>query len=270
VYLATELRRVGLEPQGTGEDAECAPRGIAASDCAYLQWFFAEPGDTAKSVNVIARLSGSDPALAAKYMVLGAHFDHLGTGPAIGDSVFNGADDNASGTSSVLEIAEAFASLDTPPRRSMLFVLFSAEERGLLGSRHFVTTPEAPTGDVTTMINLDMVGRNWTDTVAAVYQLSSDIFERASRVAEAHPELEMHLLTDPWPAENLVNRSDQAAFIPYGVPVLFLTSGLHSDYHRVSDEADRLDYEKMERLARLIFWVAWEFAEATEPPGFPQ
>jgi len=78
----------------------------------------------------------------------------------------------------------------------------------------------------------------------------------------------MNLLTDPWPGENLVNRSDQAPFIPYGVPVLFLTSGLHEDYHRATDEADRLDYEKTARLARLVFWIGWEFAEATEPPGF--
>jgi hypothetical protein len=271
VYLASELRQAGLQPQGTNEEAECAPRNIAAVDCPYLQWFFAQPGDTVKSVNVVARLPGSDPSLRQEHVVMGAHFDHLGVGLAIaGDSIFNGADDNGSGTSTVLEVAEAFAGLSTAPRRSMLFVLFSAEERGLLGSRHFVTTPEAPMGDVTTMINLDMVGRNWTDTVAAVYQLSSDIFERAGRVADAHPELGMSLLTDPWPGENLVNRSDQAPFIPYGVPVLFLTSGLHSDYHRVSDEADRLDYEKMARLARLIFWIAWEFAEAYEPPGFPQ
>jgi Zn-dependent M28 family amino/carboxypeptidase len=269
VYLASELNRFGLQPQGTDEDGECSARGIGAADCPYLQWFFAQPGDTVKSVNVIARLTGSDPALRQEHLVIGAHFDHLGVGfPVAGDSIYNGADDNASGTTAVLELAEAFATLDTPPRRSILFVFFSAEERGLLGSRHFVTTPEAPMGDVAAMINLDMIGRNWTDTVAAVYQLNSDIFERATRVAEARPELGMNLLTDPWPGENLVNRSDQAPFIPYGIPVLFLTSGLHVDYHRPSDEADRLDYEKTARLARLVFWIGWEFAEAEEPPGF--
>lgn len=270
VYLASELNRFGLQPQGTDEDAECSARSIDDAECPYLQWFFAQPGDTVQSVNVIARLTGSDPALRQEHLVIGAHFDHLGVGfPAAGDSIYNGADDNGSGTSAVLELAEAFASLDTPPRRSILFVFFSAEERGLLGSRHFVTTPEAPMGDVAAMINLDMIGRNWTDTVAAVYQLDSDIFARATRVAEAHPELGMNLLTDPWPGENLVNRSDQAPFIPYGIPVLFLTSGLHVDYHRPTDEPDRLDYEKTARLARLVFWIGWEFAEAADPPGFP-
>jgi hypothetical protein len=89
-------------------------------------------------------------------------------------------------------------------------------------------------------------------------------------VAEAHPELDMDLVTDPWPDENLVFRSDQYHFLRFGVPVLFLTSGLHEDYHQRSDEADELDYEKTARLVRLIFWIGWEFAEAAVPPGFPQ
>ena len=96
------------------------------------------------------------------------------------------------------------------------------------------------------------------------------LYERAGQVAEAHPELDMNLLTDQWPGENLVNRSDQAAFIPYGIPVLFLTSGTHDDYHQPSDEMDRIDYEKTARLVRLVFWIGWEFAEATVPPGFYQ
>ena len=268
-YLAAELDRLGLQPGGTDEGAECVARDVAVDLCPYVQWFLADPEDTVRTVNVIGRLAGSDPVLRGEYLVVGAHFDHVGIRtPVAGDSIYNGADDNGSGTASVLELAEAFADLDTPPARSILFVFFSGEERGLLGSRYYAGSQEAPIGDVMAMINLDMVGRNWADTVAAIYQLDSDIFERADRVADAHPELNMNLLTDPWPGENLVNRSDQAPFIPYGVPVLFLTSGLHEDYHQASDEADRLDYEKTARLARLIFWIGWEFAEAAEAPGF--
>jgi hypothetical protein len=271
VYLAAELGRVGLEPGGTDDRDECGQHAIADEICPYLQWFIAQPGDTAEAVNVIARLPGSDPARWSEHLVVGAHFDHVGIRTAIaGDSIYNGADDNGSGTAAIIELAEAFADLDTPPGRSILFVLFSGEERGLLGSRYFVGSQEAPMGNVISMINLDMIGRNWTDMVAGVYQADSDIFERADRVADAHAELGMSLLTDPWPGENLVNRSDQAPFIPYGVPVLFLTSGLHEDYHQPSDEADRLDYEKTARLTRLIFWIMWEFAEAAEPPGFYQ
>jgi hypothetical protein len=268
-YLAAELEALGLQPDGTDEREDCVAREFAEASCPYVQWFFAQPEDTARTLNVIAHLPGSDPLLRGEYLVIGAHFDHVGIRTAVaGDSIYNGADDNGSGTAGVLELAEAFADLATPPRRSILFVLFSGEERGLLGSRYYAGSQEAPIGQVVAMINLDMIGRNWTDRVAAIYQLDSDIFERAERVADAHPELNMSLLTDPWPEENLVNRSDQAPFIPYGVPVLFLTSGLHEDYHQASDEADRLDYEKTARLVRLIFWIGWEFAEADEPPGF--
>jgi hypothetical protein len=268
-YLASELERLGLQPNGTDERVECTARGIADELCPYVQWFLAQPEDTERTLNVIARLPGSDPVMRNEYVVIGAHFDHVGIRtPVAGDSIYNGADDNGSGTAGVIELAEAFAGLATPPRRSILFVLFSGEERGLLGSRYYAGSQEAPIGQVVAMINLDMIGRNWTDRVAAVYQIDSDIFDRADRVADAHPELDMDLLIDPWPAENLVNRSDQAPFIPYGVPVLFLTSGLHEDYHQASDEADKLDYEKTARLARLVFWIGWEFAEAAEPPGF--
>lgn len=255
-WAAARLSGFGLQP--AGEDG-------------FLQRFLAAPGDAAEAVNVIARLPGSDPTLADEYVVIGAHFDHLGTGPQIaGDSIFNGADDNGSGTAAVLEVAEAFASLGEAPPRSMIFVLFSGEERGLLGSFHYAGTSIAPVSDMVAMINLDMIGRNWTNQLAAIYQPTSDIFERADAVADAHPELDMDLITDPWPGENLINRSDQAAFIPYGIPVLFLTSGLHEDYHQRSDEADRLDYEKTARVTRLVFWIGWELAATSQPPGFPQ
>jgi hypothetical protein len=259
-----------LEEVALWAAAEFAGMGLQeAGEDGYLQWYMAAPDDPAQAMNVIARLPGSDPVLADRHVVIGAHFDHVGIRAAIeGDSIYNGADDNGSGTAAVLEIAEALASLDTPPRRSVMFVLFSGEERGLLGSWYFTGSAAAPVGSMDAMINLDMIGRNWTDTVVAVTQPDSDVFERASRVSEAHPELNMALLTDPWPSDNLVNRSDQAPFIPYGVPVMFLTSGLHEDYHRPSDEADLLDYEKTTRLVRLVFWIMWEFAESEQPPGF--
>jgi len=255
-YAGAEFARLGL---------------VAAGEDGYLQWFLAAPEDTVQAINVIARLPGSDPTLSDEHIVIGAHFDHVGIrAPIAGDSIYNGADDNGSGTAGVLELAEAFADLDTPPRRSILFILFSGEERGLLGSRYYTDHPYGQMSSTAAMINIDMIGRNWTNMVAAVYQPESDIFERADRVADAHSELDMALLTDPWPEEGLVFRSDQFHFLNYGVPVLFLTSGSHEDYHRPSDEADTLDYEKTARLVRLVFWISWEFAEATVPPGFPE
>lgn len=249
-YIASEFNRLGLE---TSE-----------------QTFTAVAQDTMPTLNVVGRLPGSDPAVANEYVVVGAHYDHLGVGITVaGDSIYNGADDNGSGTAGLLELAEAFRQLATPPRRSIIFVAFSAEELGLLGSRYYVQHAAVPTNSVVAMVNLDMIGRNWTNIVAGISQLDSNIFERADRVAEAYPSLEMDLIADPWPEEQLINRSDQAPFLPYRVPVLFLTSGLHVDYHQPSDEADLLDYEKTARLTQLVFRMVWEFAETTELPGFP-
>jgi hypothetical protein len=166
-----------LEAAARWAASEFASFGLQAEgDVGYLQWYLAAPGDPAEAVNVIGRLAGSDPALRDEFVVIAAHFDHLGVGePVAEDSVYNGADDNGSGTAAVLELAEAFASLATPPRRSVLFVLFSGEERGLLGSSYYSEHPAAPMASTTAMINLDMLGRNWPDRVAAVYQPESDI-----------------------------------------------------------------------------------------------
>lgn len=270
-YIAAEFARLGLDPVGGDDAATCDIRDVPDPMCPYLQWFSPDNAVPPDAMNVLAVLPGSDADLRDEYVILGAHFDHIGTGVSVsGDSVYNGADDNASGTSAVLELAEAYTALDTPPRRSVLFILFAGEERGLLGSWHFAQSPQAPTESTVAMVNLDMIGRNWTNGVAGISQLTSDIFERSDRVADAHPELDMDLVSDPWPEQNLLNRSDQAPFTIYGVPVLFLTSGLHDDYHHLSDEADKIDYEKTARLTRLVFWLLWEFAETTQPPGFLQ
>ena len=270
LYLASEFDRLGL--LGDDQDAAmCTERGAPADYCPYLQWYTAAPTDTAPALNVVARLPGSDPAVADEYVLVGAHFDHLGVGiPVAGDSIYNGADDNGSGTAAVLELAEAFTTLQTPARRTIIFVFFSAEERGLLGSRYYVQHAAVPTNDVVAMVNLDMIGRNWTDRVAGISQLDSDIFERSDRVADAYPSLNMDLISDPWPNEQFLIRSDQAPFIPYRIPVMFLTSGTdHVDYHKPSDEADKSDYEKTARLTKLAFRLLWEFAETTVLPGFP-
>lgn len=270
VYAAGEFDRLGLETVSSGTPSTCSDEGIPVDLCPYLQWFASPAEVNPDAMNVVGVLRGSDTVLRNQYVVIGAHFDHIGTGPPVaGDSIFNGADDNASGTAAVLELAEAFAALDAPPRRSILFILFSGEELGLLGSWHFTSSPEAPIPGTVAMINLDMIGRNWSNMVGAVSQLVSDIFVRAEQVSDAHPELGMELLHDPWPDQNLINRSDQAPFTLYGIPVLFLTSGLHDDYHKLTDEAGKIDYEKTTRLTRLVFWLLWEFGETDQPPVLP-
>lgn len=220
---------------------------------------FPVPGGS-ETTNTIGWIEGSDPAFRSEYIVFSAHMDHLGVGlPLQGDTIYNGADDNASGTAGILELAEAFGRFGVQPRRSIVFIAFSAEELGLVGSRWYVDHPTFPLESTFANINLDMIGRNWRDTIVALRSPNS-LGETAERIAADHAELGLEVIDDPWPSLSLLSRSDQWSFIRNGVPALFFTSGLHTDYHTPLDEADRLDYEKTERVTRLLFFIALELA----------
>ena len=218
--------------------------------------------------NVAAVLPGSDPDLADEYVLFSAHMDHIGTGTPNeeGDSIFNGADDDASGTATVMEVAEAMASLATAPRRSTLFLLVSGEEKGLWGSAHFAANPTVPMEDVVAGINADMVGRNWPDTIVAIGRQHSDLGATLERVNRAHPELGMTAIDDLWPEQNFYRRSDHFNFARRGVPILFFFNGTHADYHGLDDEVESIDADKTARIGRLIFWLGLEVANADERP----
>lgn len=218
--------------------------------------------------NVVAVLPGSDPALRDEYVVYSAHFDHVGVGApdATGDSIYNGADDNASGTSAVLEAARAFAALDRAPARSVMFVMVSGEEKGLLGSRYFVEHPPVPVAQMVANINADMVGRNAPDSVIAIGQEFSDLGPTVQRVAGRHPELGLVVAPDLWPEEQLFFRSDQFSFAAREIPAIFFTTGLHDDYHRPSDQAHLVDNDKLARISRLVFLLGHEIATAPQRP----
>jgi Zn-dependent M28 family amino/carboxypeptidase len=194
--------------------------------------------------------------------------DHVGIGApdANGDSIFNGADDDASGTVAVIEIAEAVASLPTPPRRSMLFLLVSGEEKGLWGSEYYADNPSVPVESMVADFNTDMVGRNWPDTIVAIGKEHSDLGQTLERVNAAHPELGMTAIDDLWPEESFYTRSDHFNFARKGVPILFFFNGTHDDYHGRDDEVDRIDGEKAARIARLVFYLGVEVANAEERP----
>ena len=218
--------------------------------------------------NVVGVLPGSDPALADEYLVYSAHMDHLGTGSpdANGDSIFNGADDNASGTAAVIEIAEAMATLGTPPARSVVFLLVSGEEYGLWGSEWFSENSTVPVDAMVANLNADMVGRNWTDTIVAIGKEHSDLGETLERVNAAHPELNMTAIDDIWPDERFYYRSDHFNFARRGVPVLFFFNGTHEDYHGLDDETDRVDSEKASRIAKLLFYLGLDVADSSQRP----
>jgi hypothetical protein len=261
-YVASEFRRSGLRPAGDGET--------------YIQRFplARRVIDTAGSrsmargsvPNVAGVLVGSDPILRNEYLVYSAHIDHIGISPGQADSINNGADDNASGVAALLELAEAFAQPGARPRRSILFLAPSAEESGLLGSAWYTAHPTVPIASMVADINMDLIGRNWPDSVIAAGLEQSDLAGTLQRVVRAHPELRMTPIADRWPEERIFYRSDHYNFARKGVPILFFTSGTHADYHRPGDEPDRINGEKESRLVRLLFYLGTAIGDRTARP----
>jgi Zn-dependent M28 family amino/carboxypeptidase len=223
--------------------------------------------ETLEAPNVIGILKGSDRELRDEYVLVSAHMDHLGIGVAVdGDSIYNGADDNASGTSAVLEVAEAAAALEVRPRRSLIFLTVSGEERGLLGSSWFVEHPPVPLERIVADINIDMVGRNWEDTIAVVGKPYSSLGATIDSVAVAHPDLGLTVVDDQWPAQGFFFRSDHYNFARRGIPSVFFFNGTHEDYHRPSDEVGRIKFEKAARISRLVLESALAIANADSAP----
>lgn len=238
--------------------------------------------------NVVAAIPGADPARRGELVVVGAHLDHDGVDARRG--VMNGADDDASGVSAVLEVAEAFAvaaSAGVRPARTVVFGFWNAEESGLFGSRHFVGHPSPP-GRPVANLNLDMVGRhedildpsnprffglpktdarNSANVLHLIgYSHSPDV---TAAVQESNARIGLNVRTSyDGGSHNLLRRSDQWSFIEHGIPALFLTTGLHQDYHTPEDDADKIDFEKLARVARLTFEAAWRIADSPAPPRF--
>ncbi len=220
-----------------------------------------------RAPNVVGVLEGSDPELKNEYVLYSGHMDHVGVGRAVdGDSIYNGADDDASGTVAVMEAAEAFAMLNPRPKRSMIFLLVSGEERGLWGSAHFAENPTVPLSDVVANLNADMVGRNWPDTIVVIGKEHSDLGETLNQVNGEHPELGMTAIDDVWPDERFYYRSDHYNFARRGVPILFFFNGTHPDYHRPSDSVDKIDADKEARIVQLMFYLGLEVANADQRP----
>jgi hypothetical protein len=236
--------------------------------------------------NVVALVEGSDSKLRNEWVLVTAHFDHNG---ADGDQIFNGADDNGSGTVALLEIAEAYALAARQgqrPRRSVLFAAWNSEERGLLGAWAYTEAPPAPLSNIVAVLNMDMVGRNEEVPVggggrftglevqtAESNQNAVNImgFSRAPDVsavvdrANGAIGLDLKKRYDN-NASNLLRRSDQWPFIQRGVPALGFMTGLHPDYHTVYDRPEKINYVKLEKIARLVHQASWELANGDARP----
>jgi hypothetical protein len=218
--------------------------------------------------NVVGILEGSDPDLRDEYVAYSAHMDHVGIGTpdSEGDSIYNGADDDASGTIGIVEIAQAFAGMKVKPKRSSIFLLVSGEEKGLWGSAFFADNPPVPVEQIVANLNADMIGRNWSDTVVVIGKEHSDLGATLNQVGDMHPELGLAPIDDIWPEERFYFRSDHYNFAQKGVPVLFFFSGVHEDYHQASDEVDLIDTEKATRISKMIFYLGNEVANNPNRP----
>jgi Peptidase family M28 len=220
--------------------------------------------------NTVGILEGSDPKLKSEYLVYSAHMDHIGITPGRTDSINNGADDDGSGTVGIIELAEAFSRLNPAPKRSIIFLTVSGEEKGLWGSQVFTTHPPVPIDRIVADINIDMIGRNWRDTIVAIGKEHSDLGATLERVNRAHQELGMTAIDDRWPQEQFYFRSDHYNFARRGVPILFFFNGVHEDYHEVTDSPDKIDSEKESRILKLLFYLGQEIANAPSRPKWNQ
>ncbi len=260
--LAGALERVGIQTQPSRESRATVASVQLSADLGV---------ETLAAPNVLGIVAGRDRRLRDEYVLVSAHMDGLGVGqPVDGDSIYNGADDNASGTAAVLEVAEAMAALERPPRRSVVFLCVSGEEKGLLGSTWFVDHPPIPLSRIVANLNIDMIGRNWEDTIAVIGKPYSSLGALVDSVAAAHPELGVTTVGDRWPSEGFFFRSDHFSFARKGIPAVFFFNGVHEDYHQPSDEVERINFEKAARISRLIFEVALALANAEEPPRWDQ
>ena len=212
--------------------------------------------------NVIAMLEGSDPVLKKEIVVVGGHYDHVGYGTRRNSYgpwgyIHNGADDNASGIAGLLEVAQALQELPTAPRRTILLTFWDAEEKGLLGSRHWVTSPTIAFDRVKCFVNVDMIGRLANRRVE-VYgtQSAAGLRQLVSRANSTQLDLDF-----VW---QMRDDSDHWPFFLQGVPVLMFHTGLHSDYHRPSDDVERLNHAGLEEISRLLFDTVYRLADVEQ------
>ncbi len=222
--------------------------------------------ESATAPNTVGILEGSDPVLKKEFVVFSAHMDHIGVRQGQADSIANGADDDASGTVGVVELAEAFSRPGARPKRSLVFLTVSGEEKGLWGSAYYADHPTVPLPQIVADINIDMIGRNWKDSIVAIGREHSDLGETLAQVNARHPELRMTAIDDVWPQERFYFRSDHFNFARKGVPILFFFNGVHEDYHKVSDEPAKIDGEKEARILKLLFYLGHEVASRPARP----
>jgi hypothetical protein len=261
----------------TAIDAGPGPMSFAVPDTSVELHPMLSERRRADSYNVAGLLEGSDPALQAETVVFSAHFDHDGIGPL---GILHGADDNASGTAGVVELARAFALNPVKPKRSLLFIVFAAEERGLLGAYYYVAHPLRPLATTRAEINFDMIGRNEAADPRVQTTISPDTSNELGligthyspdyrAVVERANEMVGLKLTYKWDrdaANSVLFRSDQYPFLQHDIPAVWWFTGFHPDYHQVTDTVEKINFEKMTKIVKLAYASGFEFADSGDVP----
>jgi len=214
--------------------------------------------ETRTSYNVVGVIPGNDPKLRNEYVAIGAHYDHEGI---VDGQVFNGADDDASGTVTVLEVAKAFAREKTN-KRSILVVFHTAEEKGLFGSE-FLTDNIDIMNEIVVQVNIDMVGREHIDTLYSVGsdKLSSELKQIVESVNNETTEFVFNYqFDDPNDPEKIFYRSDHYNYAKHGIPIVFFTDNMNEDYHKPTDDYEKIDFNKIKKTAQLVYGVAERLA----------
>jgi Peptidase family M28/PA domain len=262
-------------------DRDLKPRSRALPQTEVTMHFRNLSTRSGTSYNAVGLLEGSDPNLKQETILISGHHDHDGMSL---DQIWHGADDNGSGTVGVVALAHAFTANPLKPKRSILFVVFAAEERGLLGAFYMASHPLRPLDTTRAMINFDMIGRdekpstqtkglidipadtsNRLNLIGATY---SPDYNRTVQEENRFVGLTLDYRFDHESALNIFFRSDQFPFVLHDVPAFWWFTGFHPDYHHVTDTADKIDYVKMAKILRLAYLCAWQFADSTTPPRF--
>lgn len=276
-YIANFFKEIGIPPYKNNSYFQ---KFKVKTVKRYGKWKWDKKGVLEKMLNnnyirgenIIGFIEGSD--LKNEIVVITAHYDHLGIKDSL---IYNGADDNGSGTVAIMEIAEAFmlAKKDGKgPRRSILIMPVSAEEKGLLGSKYYTENPIYPLENTIVNLNVDMIGRidDYHDNPNYIYligsdRLSTDLHDISEAVNDKYINLELdYKYNDEDDPNRYYYRSDHYNFAKNNIPVIFYFNGVHADYHKPSDTIDKIHFLKVEKISRYIFLTAWELANKDERP----
>lgn len=257
-YIAADFKKSGLEPVG---------------DDGYFQTseFKSRKGEVQKVRNVIGVLRGSDPVLKDSFVLVTAHYDHLGVNPYLtGDQIYNGANDDGSGTVSVMELAEAFGKMKNRPKRTIVFMTFYGEEKGLVGSRFYGKHPIFPIAQTIADVNLEQVGR--TDDTEAPRVLGAsmtgfDFSDIGTIFADAGKQVGISVTKHPKYSDMFFALSDNQALADLGVPAHTICVAYeYPDYHRLSDTYDKVDYDNMAKVDQMVALGLLKIANSTDEP----